>query len=119
TALNTHYARSKFDHNRNNGAIFYQVPAYLDFNLFNPMSWPNTLLPGKADGVVPFHSSCGYRVHESYSKCMGEYKTYGILWWRRTEYLTAWDAHRMHPAISIYGLNSDHGVGTEWGYDLW
>ena len=66
-ALMTSYARGRWDHNRNNGTIFYHKAGRKSL-------WPlNWIWPGDHDRMVAFHSACGYRSIQKYTGgCGGE-----------------------------------------------
>ena len=105
-ALVTTSARGRFDHNRSNGTMFYHVAANKSIFIAEPF------LPGQDDTLVAFHSSCGYRETNAFSKCMGE-KVRSCSWcfWEKKHLVTAWDGHRMHPAVPLTGLEIQHAGG--------
>ncbi|GBF51649.1 hypothetical protein LPTSP4_31870 [Leptospira ryugenii] len=101
-------ARSSFDHNRNNGTIFYHLSATKSIFIAEPF------LPGKDDSLVAMHSSCGYRQAGAFSRCMGEkVKSCDLCFWERAVNVTPWEGHRMHPLIPNTGLAIGHMQGHD------
>ena len=106
-ALAVSYARGLFDHNRNNGTNFYHV-AGTKTNFL-----AGAVLLGKDDGVIPMHSSCGYRNSGAFSRCGGEkIRTCGWCFWQRKKFISAWDNHYVHPDMPVTGLNIGHNDGA-------
>ncbi len=113
-ALVTSSARGLFDHNRNNGAVFYHVAARKSIWIAEPF------LPGEDDTLVAFHSACAYRTTGAFNVCMGQ-KIRSCSWcfWQRKKWITPWDAHEMHPAVPNDGVNLQHsGVHNITAYHL-
>lgn len=105
-ALVTSSARSLFDHNRTNGAMFYHVPANQSIFIAEPF------LPGEDDSLVAFHSSCGYRAVGGFSKCMGEkIRTCALCFWQKPVHVAPWDGHFIYPGIALTGLDIPHSEG--------
>lgn len=105
-ALVTTSARAAFDHNRNNGAIFYQVPANQSIFIAEPF------LPGEDDTLVAFHSACAYRQSGAFSRCMGEkIRSCSICFWEKPKLVTPFEGHRMHPLVPVTGLDIQHSSG--------
>ena len=102
-ALATARARGGFDHNRNNGVLFYHVAA----NRSNIFAGP--WLPGEDDTLVAYHSSCGYRQIAAFNVCMGQkVRTCSWCFWQRKKLVTPWDAHFMLPGVALEGVNMGH-----------
>ena len=113
-ALVTSSARGLFDHNRNNGTVFYHVAARKSIWIAEPF------LPGEDDTLVAFHSSCGYRTTGAFNVCMGQ-KIRSCSWcfWQRKKLITPWDAHVMHPAVPNDGVDVRHNnIHNESQYQL-
>lgn len=113
-ALVTSSARGLFDHNRNNGTLFYHVAARQSIWIAEPF------LPGEDDTLVAFHSSCGYRTTGAFDVCMGQ-KIRSCSWcfWEPKKLVTPWDAHRMHPAVPNDGVDARHSrIHDENQYQL-
>ncbi|TGL58439.1 hypothetical protein [Leptospira sarikeiensis] len=105
-SLVTTSARSLFDHNRNNGTLFYHLAAKKSIFIADPF------LPGEDDSLVAFHSSCGYRTVGAFSKCMGEkIRSCALCFWETPKLITPWDGHYMHPLVPITGLDIPHAEG--------
>ena len=101
-ALRTSYARSRWDHNRNNGTLFYHKAG--DKGLW-PFNW---IWKGDHDRMVSFHSQCGYREIRKFSRCGGEKVKVGVFK-KRTIY--PYTGHYASSRVSRYGIQ-----GAQHGY---
>ncbi len=102
-ALVTTNARGLFDHNRNNGTMFYHVAARKSVFI------AAQILPGKDDSLVAFHSACGYRTTGGFKKCMGQkIRDCGWCFWQKREHIDPWEGHFMHPANGNKGVKMRH-----------
>jgi|GEM_PF-2564216 len=101
-------ARSSFDHNRNNGSMFYHLAATKSIFIAEPF------LPGQDDSLVAMHSSCGYRTSGAFSKCMGEkVKSCDLCFWERAKTVTPFEGHKMHPLLPVTGIDIGHMQGHD------
>lgn len=101
-------ARSSFDHNRNNGSMFYHLAATKSIFIAEPF------LPGQDDSLVAMHSSCGYRSSGAFSKCMGEkVKSCDLCFWERAVNVTPFEGHKMHPLLPNTGIDIGHMQGHD------
>ena len=100
-ALTTSYARSRWDHNRNTGAIFYHKAG--DKGLW-PLNW---IWEGTHDRMVSFHSACGYREIRKFSQCGGENVKTGLF---KKKYISPWTGHVSSGNVSNKGIgDAQHG----------
>ena len=89
--------RAAYDHNVTRNVRFYSVQGY-DGNI---ASWK---LPGQDDGVVAYHSACGYSSVVSATKCKGAKK--GPFWKRKT--VKNWANHYYTSFCGNKGCNVNH-----------
>lgn len=64
--LSPEIVRGHYNHNQTSGVPFFHIAGY--DGRFGP-SWFNY---GNDDGVVPFHSACGYSSQGRYDRCSGQ-----------------------------------------------
>ncbi len=102
-ALKTSYARSAFDHNRNNGILFYHTAG-------NDSAWyADWIYPGKDDRVVGFHSTCAYRSIKAFSRCGGEsVRSCSWCFWQKKKNVSPWSGHKSSTSYSRYGVKETH-----------
>ncbi|HEX2872981.1 MAG TPA: hypothetical protein VHP33_17085 [Polyangiaceae bacterium] len=74
--LSPSYVRGAYDHNDTAGSAFFHVAGY-DGGSYGSAG----LLPGQDDGVVPFHSACGYVKVFSATQCSNDWE-----WVRKTSW---------------------------------
>jgi len=102
-ALKTSYARGRWDHNRNNGILFYHTAGHY------PKWYSDWIYPGKDDRVVAFHTTCGYRDIAGYSQCGGE-KVRSCSWcfWQRKKNRSPFTGHKPSTSYSRSGVKESH-----------
>ena len=111
--LTTSNSRARYDHNRTNGAAFYDVGGDAAKSLHWSYRWAvNLVFPGDHDTVVAMHSTCGYRSVSSLTQCGGQTKTkwkWKRWHWRRvrTRY-SLYSQHHAHPNFVRGGENTSH-----------
>lgn len=101
-ALTTSAARGAYDHNRNNGVLFYHIAGDV------PTFGLNALFNGDHDTVVAFHSTCSYRIVEDFTQCGGQSITTGSLFWKETTYHEQHTGHHNHPRVPVTGVGTSH-----------
>lgn len=104
--LRTSAARGAFDHNRNNGVIFYHIAGDTPFPWY--LGYLNWIFPGDHDSVVAMHSTCAYRNIEDFGQCGGQSITSGMWWWKKTTHYVPWTGHYAHPGHDRRGVNTKH-----------
>jgi hypothetical protein len=72
--LSTSTVRGAYDHNDTAGTPVFHVAGY-------DGGWGSTLLPGQDDGVIAFHSACGYVKVFSATQCSNDWE-----WVRKTSF---------------------------------
>lgn len=101
-ALTTSYARGAYDHNRNNGVIFYHIAGD------TPKWYINWIFNGDHDSVVAMHTTCSYRSVADFTKCGGQSITTGWWWWKKTTYHAPHTGHKPHPKHNAGGVGTGH-----------
>ena len=112
--LTTSNSRARYDHNRTNGADFYDVGGDAAKSLHWSYRWAvNLIFPGDHDTVVAMHSTCGYRSVDKLTQCGGQTKTRwkwrGWKGWKRvrTRY-SLYSQHHAHPNFAQGGESTSH-----------
>lgn len=102
-ALMPSYARAAFDHNRNNGTMFYHVAGFKSIFIADPF------LPGKDDSLVAFHSSCSYRTTGEFTQCGGQaIRSCSWCIWEKKKMITPHTAHYLLRGMPVEGYDIAH-----------
>jgi hypothetical protein len=76
TTLQTGFVRSAYDHNNTAGVTFFHVAGYDGGSYGTAL-----IIAGQDDGVVPFHSACGYVKAFGATQCSNDWE-----WVRKTSF---------------------------------
>jgi hypothetical protein len=106
--LQTGLVRGAYDHNETSGVQFFHVAGYDGGSLGTA-----TIIPGQDDGVVPFHSACGYVTAFGATQCSNDYTMtwvgpwYARKWVART--VAQWTNHQRVEYCGRDGCDKTHG----------
>jgi hypothetical protein len=98
-------ARRAYDHNRNNGILFYHIAGHVKYRKIHPISW---IFHGSHDTVVAMHTTCSYRDVKDFNRCGGQTITTGALWWKKKKTYAPHTGHKPHPRHNNYGVKVKH-----------
>jgi hypothetical protein len=106
--LQTGFVRSAYDHNNTAGVPFFHVAGYDGGSYGTAL-----IIAGQDDGVVPFHSACGYVKAFGATQCSGDWewvakKVWGVTVGYVMRTVSRWDNHSRVDYCGRDGCDKTH-----------